>query len=231
MVSDFEYDLVLHDRDPDTARGPSVLAEIHPAGTAPILIDETQGPRQVIAESQAIVEWLVQVHGKGEHFTVKPCQPEYGDYLFWYSFANGTLQANMTKLGTIDLLIKNFKKMQKAKSKTANDASAAQDLNELFSLFGSRLEHQFDMLDSRLSSGRYLAGEKFTVADIMTVYSLTSMRGFYPIDLSERLYILRYLQDISQRPAHIKAMRMAEPGMEPMIEPNVKMFDFTVFKD
>lgn len=230
VVPEFTYELVIHERDPKTARAPSSLGELHPAGTAPILVDETRIPRQVIAESQAIVEYLVQVHGRGQHFNVMPWRSEYAEYLSWLSFANGTLQANLTKMGTIDLLIKGFKNMRTARSQENEALDPIKDLKSLAELFGERLGHHFDMIDDRLRSVRYLAGEMFTVADIMVVFSLTTMRGFYPFDLSKRVNILRYLQHITARPAYVRALQLAEPGMKPMVEPVVKIFDFAVFR-
>ncbi len=39
------------------------------------------------------------------------------------------------------------------------------------------------LLEARLGEADYLAGDEFTAADIMSVFSLTTMRLFQPLDL------------------------------------------------
>jgi glutathione S-transferase len=63
----------------------------------------------------------------------------------------------------------------------------------------------------------YLAGHEFTTADIMTVFSLTTMRLFLPFDLAPYPGILAYLQRIAQRDAYRRAMQKGDPGMAPLL--------------
>ena len=51
----------------------------------------------------------------------------------------------------------------------------------------------------------------------MTVFSLTTMRTFMPVDLAPYPAIRAYLQRIGQREAYRRAMRKGDPGMEPML--------------
>ena len=60
----------------------------------------------------------------------------------------------------------------------------------------------------------YLAGEAFTAADIMTVFSLTTMRYFQPVDLAPYPNIRAYLARIGARPAYQSAMAKGDTGME-----------------
>ena len=64
----------------------------------------------------------------------------------------------------------------------------------------------------------YLAGEAFTAADIMTVFSLTTMRSFMPVDLAPYAHIKAYLQRIGARQAYRRAMRKGDPDMAPMLD-------------
>ncbi|WP_175770810.1 glutathione binding-like protein, partial [Burkholderia anthina] len=64
----------------------------------------------------------------------------------------------------------------------------------------------------------YLAGPELTSADIMTVFSLTTMRRFKPYDLSTWPNILAYLQRIGARPAYQRAMRKADPDTAPLLD-------------
>jgi hypothetical protein len=47
-------------------------------------------------------------------------------------------------------------------------------------------------VDERLNAVPYLAGDVFTAADIMTAFSLTTMRTFVPVELARYSGILAY---------------------------------------
>lgn len=72
-------------------------------------------------------------------------------------------------------------------------------------------------IDDRLSKVPWLAGEEFTAADIMSVFSLTTMRVFAPTDLSAYPNILKYLERVGERPAYKRSMDKADPGMGPYL--------------
>jgi glutathione S-transferase len=80
-----------------------------------------------------------------------------------------------------------------------------------------RLDRALDQLEARLGSAEWLAGAEFTAADIMTVFSLTTMRIFLPLDLSPYPNILAYLQRVGAREAYQRAMRAGDPDMAPML--------------
>ena len=63
----------------------------------------------------------------------------------------------------------------------------------------------------------YLAGDEFTAADIMIVFSLTTMRHFMPVDLAPYPNILSYLRRIGARDAYQRAMRKGDPDMPPLL--------------
>ena len=76
-----DYKLHIHERNPDTALTPPALAEVHPAGTAPVIVDTTPGgKRVVIGESGACLEYIANVYGNGR-FQVKPGAENYGGAL------------------------------------------------------------------------------------------------------------------------------------------------------
>ncbi len=65
------------------------------------------------------------------------------------------------------------------------------------------------------------AAYEFTAADIMTVFSLTTMRLFYPADLTPYPAILTYLWRVGERPAYRRAMEKGDPGFKPMLDATV----------
>lgn len=73
------------------------------------------------------------------------------------------------------------------------------------------------LVESRLGETAYLAGGEFTAADIMSVFSLTTMRLFPPVDLAPHPNIRAYLQRIGERPAYRRAMAKDDPDLAPML--------------
>ena len=73
------------------------------------------------------------------------------------------------------------------------------------------------MSEARLGEAAYFAGDAFTAADIMMVFSFTTMRAFIPRDLGPYPNIRAYLQRIGERPAYRSAMAKGDPGMAPML--------------
>ena len=80
-----EYEIVPYQRDPTTRLAPDSLKAIHPLGKAPVISD---GDR-VIAESGAIIEYLVRTYGDGK-LAPEPDSPAFIDYLHWMHFAEGS---------------------------------------------------------------------------------------------------------------------------------------------
>jgi hypothetical protein len=76
-----------------------------------------------------------------------------------------------------------------------------------------RLRLVLEPMEARLAGATWVAGNEFTAADIMTVFSLTTMRNFNPVDLSPYPKILAYLQRVAARPAYQVAMARGDPGM------------------
>jgi len=87
------YELRHYVRDPVTRLSPPDLLALHPLGAAPVIED---GELQ-LAESAAIVEYLIVKHGGGR-FKLGPDHPDYAAFLYWFHFANGNLQSALMRL-------------------------------------------------------------------------------------------------------------------------------------
>ncbi|WMD21536.1 glutathione S-transferase [Achromobacter seleniivolatilans] len=187
------YELKVYERDPVTRLGPPEYKALHPLGTAPIITDGDT----VLAESTAIVEYILAKYGNGA-LTVPPSDPAFADYLYWFHFANGSFQPSLMRC------------MVLARAEVAADKPVAQFAD-------ARRKQALALVDQQLSKTAYLAGESLTAADIVAVFSLTTMRAFYPFDLSPYPNILAYLQRIGAREAYRRAMKKGDPGMTPML--------------
>ena len=95
------YELKIYDRDAVTRLAPPEYKALHPLGAAPVIEDGDV----LLAESGAIVEYIVARYGKGR-LVLAPDHPDFAQFLYWFHFANGTLQPatgrNMI-LGRLDL--------------------------------------------------------------------------------------------------------------------------------
>jgi len=183
------YELKRYTRDGVTMLAPADYKALHPIGTAPVITDGDV----VLAESGAVVEYIIAKYGEGR-LRLSVDHPEFAQFLYWFHFANGTLQANLGRLMILNRL------------KLA-------DGNQILLSTRARVDRAFDLLDARTGEVEYLAGDQFTAADIMIGFSLTTMRYFQPYDLSRYPNIVRYLGRIGSRPAYQRAMEKGDPGM------------------
>ncbi|KAK2764507.1 hypothetical protein FQN54_009202 [Arachnomyces sp. PD_36] len=186
------YSLILHQRAP--VFSPQSIKDLNPLGQAPVIQD---GDLR-LAESAACVEYIINVYGNGK-LSLPHSHKNYADYLYWFHFANGTLQPQVL----IMLQLSRFDK--------GSAGSYAASLGERFAKL-------LRLMDDRLQKNEWLAGDEFTAADIMTVFTLTTMRTFYPFDLSEYRGILAYLERVAQREGYRKSRAKADPELELMID-------------
>lgn len=187
------YELKRYDRDPVTILAPPELRALHPLGAAPVI---TEGDL-VLAESGAIVEYIIAKHGGGR-LALGPDHPDFAQYLYWFHFANGNLQPSMGRCMILRRL------------RLPPD-------NPILLAMQGRLDRVLGLVEARLGEAEHLAGTEFTAADIMTVFSLTTMRSFPPLDLAPYSNILAYLQRIGAREAYRRAMQKGDPDMKPML--------------
>jgi glutathione S-transferase len=183
------YELKHTARDPVTMLAPADYKALHPIGSAPVIIDG----ELVLAESGAIVEYIIAKHGNGR-LALPASHPDFASYLYWFHFANGTLQASMGRLMILNRL------------KLAAD-------NPILMGTKARVDRAFDLVNARTGEADYLAGKEFTAADIMMGFSLTTMRYFQPYDIARCPNVVKYLARIGGRPAYRRAMEKGDPGM------------------
>lgn len=184
------YELKTYTRDAKTMLAPPDYKTLHPIGSAPVITDGDL----VLAESAAIVDYIVAKYGRGR-LTVGADDPGFAAFLYWFHFANGTLQPG---LGRLMLL---------------NRLNLAAD-NPVLLMMKARTDRAFDLLEARCGEADYLAGSAFTTADIMSGFSLTTMRYFQPYDFGRLPNLRAYLARVGARPAYQRAMAKGDPGMK-----------------
>lgn len=188
------YDLKCYARDARTMLAPAEYKALHPIGAAPVITDGDL----VLAESGAIVDYIAIKYGQGR-LRPGPDDPSFAPFLYWLHFANGTLQASMGRLMILNRL-------------------NLPDDNAMLGAMRARLDRAFALVEARCAEADYLAGSVLTTADIMTVFSLTTMRYFLPYDLAPFPNIRAYLARVGARPAYQRAMAKGDPGMALLLD-------------
>ncbi len=187
------YELKRYDRDPVSRLAPPEYKALHPLGAAPVMTDGDI----VLAESGAIVDYILGKYGDGR-LAPGPAHPDFAQYLYWFHFANSSFQPVM------------------GRNMVLHRAGVPAD-NPVFASTKGRLELALTMVEARLGETDFLAGNELTAADIMIVFSLTTMRYFLPLDLAPYPRIGAYLHRIGERAAYRRAIHKGDPDMIPLL--------------
>ena len=191
-----EYEIIGYERDLKTLQGPKSLRNIHPLGKSPVITDDSSGEQILIAESGAIVEYLLQNYGKNSSLII----PETGsqqerDYLYWLHFSEGSLMPLL-------LLRLIFERVKKARVpffvKPITKAVADKVLIEYVNPNINRL---FDFIEDSLNGKKWFLGEQLSGADIQMSFPLeTSVSR----DLINENYtcIQSFVKRIHEQPAY-----------------------------
>lgn len=190
---DVPYELKRYERDPVTRFAPPQLLQLHPSGTAPVITDGAL----LLAESGAIIEYIMAQYGGGR-LTLGPADPDFAQYLYWFHYTNASLQPTLSRYSALRRL------------------DPAPDHPALLWARG-RMERALGLVEARCGEAAYFSGDAFSAADVMGVFSLTTMRVFQPFDLAPYPNIGAYLQRIGQRPAYQRAMQKADPDLKPLL--------------
>lgn len=188
------YELKVYKRAPMLA--PDEYKALHPQGTAPVIQDGDV----TLAESGACVEYIAHKLGNGRLF-VQPSDPEYADFLYWWHWSNGMFQPTIGRV-------------------MMSHAAGLPDDHWMVQSSRQRLQSGLEELNKRLASNEWLAGSQFSVADVMIMFSLTTMRYWATYSLAGFDNILEYVQRVSKRDAYQRAMKKSDPGMKLILGPD-----------
>jgi glutathione S-transferase len=181
-----DYKLEIFPRE-TTGAAHSTLKTIHPLGKAPVIRDGDT----VLAESGAIVDYIVHRHGGGR-LAPRPDDATYARYLYWLHFAEGSLMSLML----IALVL------SRVPEAGASPVTAR---------ITDRVKLMLGFVDTELGDGPWFAGHDFTAADVMMAFPFTTMRHFLEVDMAPYPNLLAYIERIEKRPAYQKAMALAGP--------------------
>jgi glutathione S-transferase len=179
------YRVERYQRDAKTNLAPPELRAIHPLGKSPVIQDGDL----VLAESGAIVEYLVERHGNGQLVPPRGT-PEHVRYLHWLHFAEGTIMLHL--VGRLYL------------TRVGEAARAMQARVE------AMIRAELDLVEAELGRSACLAGEAFSAADVQMLFPLEF--ALYAGLAGEGLVKLReYVARMQSRPAYRRALEVGGP--------------------
>jgi glutathione S-transferase len=188
------YEVQRYERDAETMLAPPALVAVHPLGKSPVITDD----RNTVAESGAIVEYLVEKYGGGRLIPA-PGTPERLRYTYWLHYAEGSAMPPL-------LLKLVFSRLETAKVpffvKPIVKKIAAQANS---SFIDPQLKKHLDYMEGELSKSSWFAGNEMTAADIQMSFPLEAAASRGGLDRS-RPKLVAFLERIHARPAYQKAL-------------------------
>lgn len=196
---ELDYEVKRYARDPKTMLAPPELKKVHPLGRSPVITDGSH----TVAESGAIIEYLVDEHGGGR------LKPEAGsrerlDYTYWLHYAEGSLMP----LLVMKLIFGRMSKPPMPLPMRPFGALIAAGVQGRF--LDPRIAEALDFAESELDGRPWFAGDAFTAADVQMSFPLEAaaarggLGGRYP-------NLAGFLERAQGRPAYRRALERGGP--------------------
>lgn len=147
------YEIVRYQRNEKTRLAPPELKAVHPLGKSPVLEDGAVK----IAESGAIVEYLIATHGQGR-FAPAPGSPARTAYIEWLHYAEGSAMLPLM----LNLYVMRL-----------GDAGAP-----LHPRIQGEIDNHLAYIASSLGERAFLVGDELTGADVQISFVCEVARAF-----------------------------------------------------
>lgn len=185
------YEIKRYERNKQTMLAPPELRKIHPLGKSPVIQDTddgSDGEGRVIAETGAIVEYLVD---KADGRLGAPANRDAAlRYRFWLHYAEGSLMPPLLLL----LVLNRIPLMGKRAAKRVQPM----------------LDVHLNYVESELAKRPWFAGDEMTAADIMMSFPLEAARSRGGLNES-RPHTIAWLEKVHARPAYQTALAKGGP--------------------
>ena len=185
------YEIRRYQRDAKTSLAPPELLRVHPLGKSPVITDGDL----TLAESGAIIEYLVERYGKG---ALIPPQgsPERLRYIYWLHFAEGTAMPPL-----VMKLV--FNRIEKGPMPFFARPIARGIVRKVKAGFiDPNLERIVTYIEAELERSDWFAGDAFTAADIQMSFPVEAAAS----RVGARPNMTKFLERIHARPAYKRAL-------------------------
>ncbi len=182
------YEIKAYARNATTRLAPPELKAVHALGKSPVITD---GDR-TIAESGAIVDYVVRRHGKGKG-QPDPASPLYDEYVHWLHYAEGSATLPLMLLLYVTWL-------------AGGDVPAP-----LKQRIDDELANHLGYLERSLAGREFICGTSFTGADVQITFvaEMAKLLG----QLAERQNLTAYVARMKARPASRREIERGGPSM------------------
>jgi glutathione S-transferase len=192
------YEIKRYARDKKTMLAPPELRAVHPLGKSPVITDDGK----TIAESGAIVEYLVERYGGGR-FVPAAGTPERLRYTYWLHYAEGSAMTPM-------LLKLVFERMKSGPVPFFVRPLVRAIANKVLDTFvDPQLKLHVGYMESELGKSPWFAGDELTGADIQMSFPLEAAAS--RATDAPMPNITAFLAKIHARPAYKRALERGGP--------------------
>jgi glutathione S-transferase len=182
------YQIKRYERNKQTMLAPPELKRVHPLGKSPVIEDADVQGGQVVAETGAIVEYLVD---KADGKLGAPAKrADALRYRFWLHYAEGSMMPPLL----LKLVLARIPIMGKVAVKKIQPM----------------IDVHLDYVESELSQRPWFAGNDMTAADIMMSFPLEAARSRGGLNES-RPATIAWLAKIHARPAYQAGLKQGGP--------------------
>ena len=189
-----DYEIKRYQRDAKTMLAPKSLRKVHPLGKSPVITEDGL----TIAESGAIIEYLVDRHG-GRKLIPPRRTPERLRYTYWLHFAEGSA---MTPL----LLSLLFGKLPSQPMPIlVRPIVRAISSRVLATFVNPQLATHQRFMEDELGKTPWFAGERFTAADIQMSFVVEASAAGGGLG-KDHPNLNAWLERIHARPAYMRAL-------------------------
>jgi glutathione S-transferase len=189
-----DYEVKHYQRDKTTMLAPGALRNMHPLGKSPVITDGDQ----TIAESGAIVEYIIETYGVGR--MIPAPGPDRLRYRYWLHYAEGSAMPPLV-MKLIFSSIPDSPQMPWYIKPIARGITNAVIKNYI----GPQVQSHIAFWEAELAKSTWFAGDDLTGADIMMSFPIEAAGASLP----ERL--TSYLAAIHARPAYQQALTRGGP--------------------
>jgi glutathione S-transferase len=188
------YEIKRYERDPKTMLAPASLRQVHPLGKSPVITDGDL----VIAESGAIVEYLIDRYGAGR---LKPAlgSNERLRYTYWLHYAEGSaMPPLLMKLVFTRLAHAPMPALVRPIIRRVADRAVT-------GFIAPQIAQHLDYMEAELGKSTWFAGQAFSGADVQMSFPLEAAASRGGLDAS-RPRLWDFLARIHARPAYRQAL-------------------------
>lgn len=201
------YEVKRYARDRKTLLAPPALKQVHALGKSPVITDRTSDGDITVAESGAIIEYLLDAHANSHgnaRLRPAPGTPERRQFNYWLHFAEGSampylvmkLVFDQVRNAPVPFFIKPIVK------------GIADKVTQSFLM--PNITQQLAFIESTLARQPWFAGAEFTAADVQMSYPLEAASERVGLS-SSHPQVVAWLKRIHERPAYQRALAQGGP--------------------